>query len=621
MITVLGATAAFIVFAIQIIGFAMSHTMNWETVSDAFITSIVLIVAAVPEGLPTIVAVSLALNIIKMSRENALVKKMIACETVGCINIICSDKTGTLTENKMTVQQIYTKGELLEPEKLTDVCLLENFCINSNANVTIEDGKDSFIGNPTECALLVAARKAGWDYTKKREEADIAHIFPFSSQKKDMSTILRTAEGYMLYVKGNPEKIMNLSVNLSDEEKNALEEKITSFQSRAGRILAFAHKKLDQYTGEETQEELETDLIYDGFVVISDPLSPDVYGAIGRCRKAGIEVKMLTGDNILTARAIADELHMLDADHIAVEASEIENMSDEELAQALKKIQVIARSTPLVKMRVVKALKAQGNVVAVTGDGINDAPAIKNADVGIAMGIAGTEVTKEASDIVLLDDSFSTIMKAVQWGRAIYENFKRFIQFQLTVNVSSVVVVVCSILAGFETPFTALELLWINIIMDGPPALTLGLEPIRDDILNHPPTRRDENIISRSMISRIFVNGIFISIVFMLQHFTNFLGAAPEQESTVLFTLFVVFQLFNAFNCRELDRTPMYKNLLNNKLMLGIFLLVLILQIIITQAGGAVFETVPLSVGLWCKILGVSCSVIVLDEIWKLFEK
>ena len=595
--------------------------MNWETVSDAFITSIVLIVAAVPEGLPTIVAVSLALNIIKMSRENALVKKMIACETVGCINIICSDKTGTLTENKMTVQQIYAKGELLEPEKLTDVCLLENFCINSNANVTIEDGKDSFIGNPTECALLVAARKAGWDYTKKREEADIAHIFPFSSQKKDMSTILRTAEGYMLYVKGNPEKIMNLSVNLSDEEKNALEEKITSFQSRAGRILAFAHKKLDQYTGEETQEELETDLIYDGFVVISDPLSPDVYGAIGRCRKAGIEVKMLTGDNILTARAIADELHMLDADHIAVEASEIENMSDEELAQALKKIQVIARSTPLVKMRVVKALKAQGNVVAVTGDGINDAPAIKNADVGIAMGIAGTEVTKEASDIVLLDDSFSTIMKAVQWGRAIYENFKRFIQFQLTVNVSSVVVVVCSILAGFETPFTALELLWINIIMDGPPALTLGLEPIRDDILNHPPTRRDENIISRSMISRIFVNGIFISIVFMLQHFTNFLGAAPEQESTVLFTLFVVFQLFNAFNCRELDRTPMYKNLLNNKLMLGIFLLVLILQIIITQAGGAVFETVPLSVGLWCKILGVSCSVIVLDEIWKLFEK
>ena len=256
VITVLGAAAAFVVFAIQIIGFAMSHTMNWETVSDAFITSIVLIVAAVPEGLPTIVAVSLALNIIKMSRENALVKKMIACETVGCINIICSDKTGTLTENKMTVQQIYAKGEMLEPEKLTDVCLLENFCINSNANVTTEEGKDSFIGNPTECALLVAARKAGWDYTKKRR-GRYCPYFPFSSQKKDMSTILRTLEGYMLYVKGNPEKILKLSSSLPEEEKKVIEEKITSFQSCAGRILVFAHKKLDQYTGEESQEELE----------------------------------------------------------------------------------------------------------------------------------------------------------------------------------------------------------------------------------------------------------------------------------------------------------------------------------------------------------------------------
>ena len=237
VITVLGATAAFIVFAIQIIGFAMSHTMNWETVSDAFITSIVLIVAAVPEGLPTIVAVSLALNIIKMSRENALVKKMIACETVGCINIICSDKTGTLTENKMTVQQIYAKGELLEPEKLTDVCLLENFCINSNANVTIEDGKDSFIGNPTECALLVAARKAGWDYTKKREETDIAHIFPFSSQKKDMSTILRTAEGYMLYVKGNPEKIRN-TFGLICLMKRRMHWKKRSLLSRAAQAVS-----------------------------------------------------------------------------------------------------------------------------------------------------------------------------------------------------------------------------------------------------------------------------------------------------------------------------------------------------------------------------------------------
>ena len=322
---------------------------------------------------------------------------------------------------------------------------------------------------------------------------------------------------------------------------------------------------------------------------------------------------MLTGDNIRTARAIANELHMLDDDHIAVEAADIEKLTDEELKEALKKIQVIARSTPLVKMRVVKLLKEQGNVVAVTGDGINDAPAIKHADVGIAMGIAGTDVTKEASDMVLLDDSFSTI-KAVQWGRGIYENFKRFIQFQLTVNVSSVVVVICSILAGFSAPFTALELLWINIIMDGPPAVTLGLEPIRPDLLKHKPTRRNENIISKKMLLRIFVNGIFISVIFMLQHFKNFLGAAPEEEATVLFTLFVLFQLFNAFNCRELDDTPMFKNLLKNKLMLGVFFLVLILQGIITQFGAAVFETVPLSAAMWGKMLLTAFTVIILNE-------
>ena len=613
-ITVLGTSAAAIVFAIEVLQFVMNGQLNLDTVSDAFITSIVLIVAAVPEGLPTIVAVSLALNIIKMSKENALVKKMIACETIGCVNIICSDKTGTLTENRMTVQKIYTGGELIDPEQLKDEMLLKNYCINSNANISEEDGSWSFIGNPTEGSLLAAAAKAGVDYQELRHAADIVRVFPFSSQNKDMSTIVRENGKEILYVKGNPEKIISLCTGISEEEKEKNFHLMEEFQNKAGRLLAFAHKELEGQYNDEEQDEVEQGLIYDGFVVISDPLSPDVYESIRNCRSAGIEVKMLTGDNIRTARAIANELHMLDDDHIAVEAADIEKLTDEELKEALKKIQVIARSTPLVKMRVVKLLKEQGNVVAVTGDGINDAPAIKHADVGIAMGIAGTDVTKEASDMVLLDDSFSTIIKAVQWGRGIYENFKRFIQFQLTVNVSSVVVVICSILAGFSAPFTALELLWINIIMDGPPALTLGLEPIRPDLLKHKPTRRNENIISKKMLLRIFVNGIFISVIFMLQHFKNFLGAAPEEEATVLFTLFVLFQLFNAFNCRELDDTPMLKNLLKNKLMLGVFLLVLILQGIITQFGAAVFETVPLSAAMWCKMLLTAFTVIILNE-------
>ena len=537
-----------------------------------------------------------------------------ACETIGCVNIICSDKTGTLTENRMTVQKIYTGGELIDPEQLKDEMLLKNYCINSNANISEEDGSWSFIGNPTEGSLLAAAAKAGVDYQELRQAADIVRVFPFSSQNKDMSTIVRENGKEILYVKGNPEKIISLCTGISEEEKEKNFHLMEEFQNKAGRLLAFAHKELEGQYNDEEQDEVEQGLIYDGFVVISDPLSPDVYESIRNCRSAGIEVKMLTGDNIRTARAIANELHMLDDDHIAVEAADIEKLTDEELKEALKKIQVIARSTPLVKMRVVKLLKEQGNVVAVTGDGINDAPAIKHADVGIAMGIAGTDVTKEASDMVLLDDSFSTIIKAVQWGRGIYENFKRFIQFQLTVNVSSVVVVICSILAGFSAPFTALELLWINIIMDGPPALTLGLEPIRPDLLKHKPTRRNENIISKKMLLRIFVNGIFISVIFMLQHFKNFLGAAPEEEATVLFTLFVLFQLFNAFNCRELDDTPMFKNLLKNKLMLGVFLLVLILQGIITQFGAAVFETVPLSAAMWGKMLLTAFTVIILNE-------
>ena len=330
---------------------------------------------------------------------------------------------------------------------------------------------------------------------------------------------------------------------------------------------------------------------YVGCILIADEVKPDSKCAIAELKKIGVEkTVMLTGDDERIGKSVADEL--------GLDAYYAQLLPD----QKVEKLEMLDKQ------------KRQGSKLAFVGDGINDAPVLARADVGIAMGIAGTDVTKEASDMVLLDDSFSTIIKAVQWGRGIYENFKRFIQFQLTVNVSSVVVVICSILAGFSAPFTALELLWINIIMDGPPALTLGLEPIRPDLLKHKPTRRNENIISKKMLLRIFVNGIFISVIFMLQHFKNFLGAAPEEEATVLFTLFVLFQLFNAFNCRELDDTPMFKNLLKNKLMLGVFFLVLILQGIITQFGAAVFETVPLSAAMWGKMLLTAFTVIILNE-------
>ena len=615
MIAILGIIAAVVVLGIQI--WQMRGDLNFNTVSEAFITSIVLIVAAVPEGLPTIVAVSLALNIIKMTRENALVKKMVACETIGCVNIICSDKTGTLTENKMTVKKFYANDELLKPDQLRDEFIVQNCAINSNANLSKEEDGFAFVGNPTECALLVGLEKSGFDYEDIRNKYEELKTFAFSSQKKRMTRIVKIDGKIMAYMKGSPGKILHRCSNVDEAKEKELTDLMQSFQEQAGRLIGFAHKELDSYN-DEPEEVVEENFVFDGFAVISDPVSDDVYDSLAKCRKAGIEVMMLTGDNIVTATAIANELHLLGEDGVAVEAKEIDEMSDEELIEALKRIRVIARSTPMIKMRVVKLLKGEGNVVAVTGDGINDAPAIKHADVGIAMGIAGTEVTKEASDIVLLDDSFTTIVKAVKWGRGIYENFKRFIQFQLTVNVSSVVVIIVSIVAGFKSPFTALELLWINIIMDGPPALTLGLEPMRENLFDKKPTKRNENIISKKMFARIMLNGVFISVICLVQYFTDFLGAGKDGTATVIFTLFVLFQLFNAFNCRELDTTPMYKNLLNNKLMLGVFLLVLAIQFVITQFGKPVFGTVSLSMAMWGKMLLVALSVVIINEIIKL---
>lgn len=623
VITILGVIAASIVFVSQLISFALHEGLVVNEVLEAFVTSIVLIVAAVPEGLPTIVAVSLSLNIIKLSKQNALVKKMIASETVGCINVICSDKTGTLTENKMTVGGYYDRTWHKNTGEFDSSWLVHNICLNTTADI----GKDGrFIGNPTEGALLnfyensQARKESGKTYKDERADHDILHAFPFSSELKHMTTISKVDGKIISYVKGSPESVFVMCA-ITAAEKAEIEKYIMQVQEKAMRVLAFAHKELPSMRDFEEQSEhkkMESDMVFDGFVAISDPLRADVYDAVKSCRKAGVGLKILTGDNIVTATAIAKELHVLDAGNVAVEAKDIMDLTDEELSARLPKISVIARSTPVIKMRVVELLKEQGNVVAVTGDGINDAPALKNADVGIAMGISGTEVSKEASDIVLLDDSFSTIVKAVEWGRNIYENFKRFISFQLTVNLSSVIVVLMSILMGLKAPFTALQLLWINIIMDGPPALTLGLEPNYSDLMSRPPVSRDESIVTRSMMVRIAITGVYMSVVFLLQYVFNFMGATAAQMPTVLFTLFALFQLFNAFNCRELHSTSIFKNLLKNKLMLIVVGCTFALQIVIIQFAGAFFGTIPLDFAMWLKIFGIALTVIVLSELVKI---
>lgn len=622
IITILGVIAASIVFLSQLASFAAHGGLKLEEVMEAFVTSIVLIVAAVPEGLPTIVAVSLSINIIKLSKQNALVKKMVASETVGCINVICSDKTGTLTENKMAVGAFYDAGWHTRQSDLSSTWLIHNICLNTTADI---DQDSTFIGNPTECAMLnfyessSIRKNTGKSYRDERNEHDILCAFPFSSELKHMTTVSKVDGKIVAYVKGSPEYIFDMCT-INEQEKRRIEACMIRAQKNAMRVIAFAHKELSEmkdFEKDACHQDMESDMVFDGFAAISDPLHSDVHDAVKSCKDAGVALKILTGDNIVTATAIASELHLLDHGNIAVEAKEIDDMSDEELLKKLPYISVIARSTPSAKMRVVKLLKSSGNVVAVTGDGINDAPALKNADVGIAMGVSGTEVSKEASDIVLLDDSFATIIKAVEWGRNIYENFKRFISFQLTVNLTSVIVVLASILLGLKAPFTALELLWINIIMDGPPALTLGLEPNYADLMNRRPTKRGENIISKVMLARIAITGTYMSVIFLAQYVFNFLGAPAEQMRTVLFTLFVLFQLFNAFNCRELYSESIFKHLLKNKMMLLIVSCTFILQILIIQFAGAFFGTVPLGLFMWGKLFAVSFSVIVWSELVK----
>ena len=616
-ITIMGVCAAAIVFVAQLISFAVTKSLSFDSIMEAFITSIVLIVAAVPEGLPTIVAVSLSINIIKLSKQNALVKKMIASETIGCISVICSDKTGTLTENKMTVKGFYDTAWHKEANELSNEYLTHNICLNTTADI---GDKGEFIGNPTECAMLnffnASSKKT---YKEERADHEILSAFPFSSELKHMTTISNVDGKIISYVKGSPECVLKMC-NISAKRKDEIEEAIVGAEKKAMRVIAFAHKELDSmrdYSEENEHNKLESEMVFDGVVAIADPIRADVYDAVKSCQSAGVGVKILTGDNIVTASAIADELCLLDNGGIAVEAKEVEEMSDDELSSKLDKISVIARSTPTVKMRVVKLLKAKGEVVAVTGDGINDAPALKNADVGIAMGISGTEVSKEASDIVLVDDSFTTIVKAVEWGRNIYENFKRFISFQLTVNIASVICVFVSVLLGLDAPFTALQLLWINIIMDGPPALTLGLEPNYSDLMSRKPTNRSENIISKEMFVKIFSTGIYMSIVFLCQYRFNFLAAGQNEMRTVLFTLFVLFQLFNAFNCRELHSQTIFKHLFKNKLMLGVVSCTFVLQILIIQFAGAFFGTVPLALNMWLKIFALAFSVVVLSELVK----
>ncbi|MDQ7092527.1 calcium-translocating P-type ATPase, PMCA-type [Desulfosporosinus sp. PR] len=634
-ISIIGSLVAAGIFIFELLTMYQQGTLvldNLATalpgIKDAFITSVALIVAAVPEGLPTMVAITLAFNMQKMAKNNALVRKLIACETIGSVNVICSDKTGTLTENKMTVVEVWCDGNNAAVDKIKCQEMLENFCLNTTADIAHQDGRFEFLGNPTECSLLVCADKSDVNYLDYRKQfGEPVAEYNFTSARKMMSTAYEKEEGYRFYTKGSPEKVLSKSnriqinntiLPLTQEHKDAIEASIKELQDNARRVLAFAYTDFSAEPQWEDIYNVEKDLIFSGFVGIEDPLRTDVRAAIDQCRKAGIAVKILTGDNINTARSIAKQLGLVHEDSLVLEVTDIDAMSDQELKNKLAKIVVIARSNPTAKMRVVKLLRENNASVVVTGDGINDAPALKAADVGVAMGITGTEVSKEAADIVLLDDSFSTIVKAIKWGRGIYENFQRFIQFQLTVNVVAFITVILAEILGYKMPFTTLQLLWVNIIMDGPPALTLGLEPPREHLLQKQPIKRNASIVTRDMLFKIVANGLFIVAALILLLKTQILGGTAAQQSTIVFTSFVLFQLWNAFNCREFGVQSVFAHIHKNKTMIGVVFLTFLVQILVTQLGGQVFKTVPLGVGLWLKMIGFTFSVVIFSEMIKL---
>lgn len=601
-ISIFGAISAVVVFALTVCRMALAGKFTFLGLKDAFVSAIVLLVAAVPEGLPTTVAISLALSVVRLAKSNAIIKKLVAAETVGCVSVICSDKTGTLTIGKMEVDCFVSGGKQIDGKNKDFRCFYKNIVYNSSASF-VADGKNLFsAGNSTERALIdYLFKDCPNDLEKERAKARITDRLPFSSEKKYMSTTVIENAVKTTYIKGGIEVVTDLC-GLDKQTRNRLISQAMPYENAAERVLAFARVVDNVY-------------IYDGFCAITDKVRPEVIDSVKECKSAGIDVKILTGDNKETALAVAKKLGVF-ADENCLTGNEVDCLNDDELIEKLKYCSVVARCLPETKLRIVKLLKKSGEVVAVTGDGVNDAPAVKCADIGIAMG-DGSEITKEASDIILLDNSFSVIVKAVSFGRNIYKNFQSFLFFQLTVNFSAVGLILAFLILGYAPPFTALQLLWINVIMDGPLALSLGLEKRSDEFLDEKPVKRTDDIVSKRSLIRIVLHSAYAVLIIVLQKIFNILNVEPFQSDSVIFSLFVLLQMFNAVNARELGSKSVFDNFWSNKLFCALLCATVCAQILFTQYCQGLFDTVNLDLLAWIKIILISGSVIVISESYK----
>ncbi len=605
-----------------------------EIVLKYFMMAVTLVVMAVPEGLPMAITLSLALNMRRMLKSNNLVRKLHACETMGAVTVICTDKTGTLTQNKMQVSALELKQG--------DEALLDT-AIALNSTAELNDGKP--IGNPTESALLLWLDAQGKDYEELRKQVNVLKQLPFSTERKMMATLAEVDGEIYLFVKGAPEIVMKKCI-IEDRMQRQSAEELDEWQHKAMRTLAFAYKKIEasiMRTSRTSTAEVvalldANDLQLQAIAAIADPIRPDVPAAVQECRHAGIEVKVVTGDTAATALEIGKQIgvfedepenigadgSMTSLDQQMITGEQWEALSDEEAYERAKDIRVMSRARPTDKQRLVAMLQKRGEVVAVTGDGTNDAPALHYAHVGLSLG-SGTSVAKEASDMTLLDDSFKSIANAVMWGRSLYRNLQRFLFFQLVVNVAALLLVLGGSVIGTEMPLTVTQILWVNLIMDTFAALALASLPPSHEVMKEKPRKASDFIINKSIGFGI----LFCGIVFFLVMFALLVycerrgkGGVDVHELTMFFTTFVMIQFWNLFNAKALmSHHTAFRHFLKDKGMILVLVLVLVGQWIIVTFGGEMFRTTPLSLHEWLFIIGSTSVVLWVGELWRAFKR
>lgn len=605
-----------------------------EIVLKYFMMAVTLIVMAVPEGLPMAITLSLALNMRRMLKSNNLVRKLHACETMGAVTVICTDKTGTLTQNKMQVSALELKQG--------DEALLDT-AIALNSTAELNDGKS--IGNPTESALLLWLDAQGKDYEELRKQVNVLKQLPFSTERKMMATLAEVDGETYLFVKGAPEIVMKKCI-IEDRMLRQSAEELDEWQHKAMRTLAFAYKKIEasiMRTSRTSTAEVvalldANDLQLQAIAAIADPIRPDVPAAVQECRHAGIEVKVVTGDTAATALEIGKQIGVFEdepenigadgsltsLDQQMITGEQWEALSDEEAYERAKDIRVMSRARPTDKQRLVAMLQKRGEVVAVTGDGTNDAPALHYAHVGLSLG-SGTSVAKEASDMTLLDDSFKSIANAVMWGRSLYRNLQRFLFFQLVVNVAALLLVLGGSVIGTEMPLTVTQILWVNLIMDTFAALALASLPPSHEVMKDKPRKASDFIINKSIGFGI----LFCGIVFFLVMFALLVycerrgkGGVDVHELTMFFTTFVMIQFWNLFNAKALmSHHTAFRHFLKDKGMILVLVLVLVGQWIIVTFGGEMFRTTPLSLHEWLLIIGSTSVVLWAGELWRTFKR